>query len=61
MASNKQTPAKKAYDLRYNRENRYAITIRLNRQTDADLIQTWESIDNKAAWFRNALRNAGSE
>lgn len=46
----------KDYYRGYDRENRVQIAIKLNKVTDADLIETYRSIPNKAQWFKACLR-----
>ena len=48
--------AKLDYIKEYDRENRITITIRLNRQTEPELIEYWQSIPNKRKWFTDRLK-----
>ena len=49
------------YYRRYDRENKVQIAIKLNKVTDADLIETYRSIPNKAQWFKECLRKYAAE
>lgn len=55
MVSNAQKEASK----KYNRKMMMSIAFRLHRETDKELIEIYESIPNKAEWFREALRRTG--
>ena len=55
MVSNAQKKA----SMKYNREKMKNISFSLHKETDADLIKIYESIPNKAEWFREALRKTG--
>lgn len=46
---------KKAHN-KYNREKMVAISVRLHKVNDADLIEKYKSIPDKAKWFRKVLR-----
>ena len=47
---------KRKYNYKYRSINCRDIKISLNKNTDADLIEIYESIPNKAAWFKDCLR-----
>lgn len=51
-----QKDRNREYNNKYKRENKVGISIRLNRVYDAHLIEVYQSIPNKAEWFREALR-----
>ena len=42
---------------KYNKERMKSISFRLHRESDAELITKYESIEDKMAFFRWALRN----
>ena len=57
MAERKYDKGKKArYDNQYHREKMLSISIRLHRESDADLIEKYRAIPDKADWFRKMLR-----
>ena len=51
--------AQKEASKKYNRKMMMSISFRLHKESDADLIKIYESIPNKAEWFREALRKTG--
>ena len=46
---------------RYKREHMTSIAFRLSNERDAELIEIYNAIDNKADFFRNALRRYAEE
>lgn len=54
-ASRKQQEYVKAYCKQFQK----AINFRLSKKNEADLINIFESIPNKAEWFKECLRNYG--
>lgn len=57
MAERKYDKDKKArYDNQYHREKMLSISIRLHRESDAELIEKYRRIPDKAGWFREMLR-----
>ncbi len=48
--------SKSEYDKEYNRTHTTSCSFRLNNERDADLIEIYRSIPNKAEWFENCLR-----
>lgn len=57
MAERKYDKKKKAqYDNQYHREKMLSIAIRLHRESDAELIEKYRRIPDKAGWFRKMLR-----
>ena len=46
---------------KYNKENTIAYCIRLNRKTDADLIDFMESLDNKTGFVKECIRTCIQE
>lgn len=51
--------AQKRASKEYNRKMMVSISFRLHKESDKDLIQIYESIPNKAEWFRDALKRTG--
>ena len=51
---------KKAHN-KFNREKMTSISIRLHNVSDAELIEIYKSIPDKAKWFRSALRKYKEE
>lgn len=47
---------KREYTAGYDKENRVQIAVKLNRVTEADLLEAWNNISNKAKWFKDHLR-----
>lgn len=41
---------------KYNREQTISIAIRLNKKTDADIIDKLKSVDNKAGYIKALIR-----
>lgn len=39
----------------WDKKNRVAVTIRLRRNEDAELIEVYRKIPNKAEWLRSCL------
>ena len=57
MAERKYDKAHKArYDNQYHREKMVSISIRLHKESDAELIEKYRKITDKADWFRRMLR-----
>ena len=48
----KKSEYKKAYD----KANRVAIKLKLNKATEPELIEYWQSIPNKTKWVKDHLR-----
>lgn len=51
--------AQKRASQKYNREKMKNISFSLHKETDKELIAIYESIPNKAEWFREALKKTG--
>lgn len=51
---------KKKYDQQYAKDHKRRIVIDLNRNTEPELIEIYESIPNKAEWFKKCLREYGA-
>lgn len=41
---------------KYNREQTISIAIRLNKKTDADIIEKLTSVSNKAGYIKSLIR-----
>ena len=41
---------------KYNREQTISIAIRLNKKTDADIIEKLQAVDNKAGYIKALIR-----
>ena len=41
---------------RWDRENTVVITMKLNRNTDADIIEKLDSVDNKQGYIKKLIR-----
>ena len=41
---------------KYNREQTISIAIRLNKETDADIIEKLQSVSNKAGYIKALIR-----
>lgn len=52
MVSEAKTKAKAAYDQR----TAVYVSLKLNRNTDADIIEILEAVENKQALIKQALR-----
>ena len=52
MASNAHVKA----TTKYNAEKTILIPIRLNKKTDADIIDKLKSVDNKAGYIKSLIR-----
>lgn len=50
------TEAQKRASAKYDADNTFRITLKLNRKTDADIIQKLESEPNKNAYIKAKLR-----
>jgi len=48
--------AQRRASAKYDKENTYKITVKLNRSTDADLIQLLDASGNKQLTIKEALR-----
>ena len=48
--------AKKSAKKRYDEKTAYFVTIKLNKNTDQDIIQILESAENRQAVIKQALR-----
>lgn len=49
------TKAQKKATNKYHKEKMTAVTFRLHNINDAEYIEKYKAIENKAEWFRKAL------
>lgn len=47
---------KLVYDRKYVRENKIQVAIKLNKVTEPELVEIYQSIPNKSQWFKDCLR-----
>ena len=52
------TQAQKEASARYDAKNTVQIKLKLNRKTDADVIQILESVENKQGFIKRLIRCA---
>ena len=52
---------KAKYDKDYSKANIKSCTVRLNKNTEPELVEVFESIPDKANWFRSCLRQYAKE
>lgn len=52
MASKAQIKASN----KYNRENTITLCLRLNKETDKDILEHLTTIDNKSGYIKNLIR-----
>ena len=55
MAS-KSTESQIKASIKYNKENTVQISLKLNRTTDADLIDSMNRIENKQGYIKELIR-----
>lgn len=55
----KTSDAQKRAQARYDAQNAFRVTLKLNRKTDADLIELLENVPSKQGLIREALRAYG--
>lgn len=53
---NKKKSSKVAYQERYQKEKCKCITLKLNKETDADVIEILESVGNKQGFIKSLIR-----
>ena len=56
MASEAQKRAQRNYD-RNNRDKFKVLTLKLNRETDADILEKLASVDNMQGYIKNLIRD----
>ena len=49
------------YDRRYDKENKIQVALRLNKKTEPELVEIYQSIPNKSQWFKDCLRRYAEE
>lgn len=54
--ANKSTESQIKASIRYNKENTVQISLKLNRSTDADLIDSLNRIANKQGYIKELIR-----
>lgn len=54
--ANKSTESQIRASIRYNKENTVQISLKLNRYTDADLIDSLNRIANKQGYIKELIR-----
>ena len=53
---NKSTESQIRASIRYNKENTVQISLKLNRSTDADLIDSLNRVTNKQGYIKELIR-----
>lgn len=58
MEEKKKSASEKkiAYINKWDKANRVSVSIRLRKREDAELIEVFRTIPNKAEWLRDCLR-----
>lgn len=54
--ANKSTESQIRASVKYNKENTVQISLKLNRTTDADLIESLNRIANKQGYIKGLIR-----
>ena len=54
--ANKSTESQVRASIKYNKENTVQISLKLNRSTDADLIDSMNRIENKQGYIKELIR-----
>ena len=54
--ANKSTESQIRASIRYNKENTVQISLKLNRSTDADLIDSLNRVANKQGYIKELIR-----
>ena len=54
--ANKSTESQIRASVKYNKENTVQISLKLNRTTDADLIDRMNRIENKQGYIKELIR-----
>lgn len=54
--ANKSTESQIKASIRYNKENTVQISMKLNRSTDADLIDSLNRVTNKQGYIKELIR-----
>ena len=42
---------------KYNKENTFTLCLRLNKETDKDIIEILERVDSKQGYIKNLIRS----
>ena len=54
--ANKSTESQIRASIKYNKENTVQISLKLNRSTDADLIESLNRVANKQGYIKELIR-----
>ena len=54
--ANKSTEPQVRASIKYNKENTVQISLKLNRSTDADLIESMNRVTNKQGYIKELIR-----
>ena len=54
--ANKSTESQIRASVKYNKENTVQISLKLNRSTDADLIESLNRVKNKQGYIKELIR-----
>ena len=54
--ANKSTESQVRASIKYNKENTVQISLKLNRSTDADLIDSLNRVANKQGYIKELIR-----
>lgn len=54
--ANKSTESQIRASVKYNKENTVQISLKLNRSTDADLIESLNRVANKQGYIKELIR-----
>ena len=54
--ANKSTESQVRASIKYNKENTVQISLKLNRSTDADLIDSLNRVKNKQGYIKELIR-----
>ena len=54
--ANKSTESQIKASIRYNKENTVQISLKLNRSTDSDLIDSLNRVTNKQGYIKELIR-----
>ena len=54
--ANKSTESQVRSSIKYNKENTVQISLKLNRSTDADLIESLNRVANKQGYIKELIR-----
>lgn len=54
--ANKSTESQIRASIKYNKENTVQISLKLNRSTDADMIDSLSRVNNKQGYIKELIR-----